>query len=162
MNFLNGTEQARLNHFKTATETLGRTPLIPRLSREFWMTFRQLFQRATFGDRVCQGLFAIDMFAVCQCRLTDGNMPVVGCSDNHGINSLFLIQQFAIVVIDPGPTEPLDLQGTFPLSLIDITNRDDLLIQFRQLGNQITTHLSPHADTGKRQSFVGRLSPQDP
>ena len=70
--------------------------------------------------------------------------------DDHRIDAGLLIEQLAVIVIRLGIGQSLHLQRTIALSLIDIANGDDLLIDFGEFRDQVTSHLATHPNTRKR------------
>ena len=87
---------------------------------------------------------------------------MVGRGDDHRVDARLFIQQLAIIVIRSWHWSTLDLQRTITLPLIDIANGDDLLIDFGEFRDQVTSHLATHPNARKRQSLVGRLFRQYP
>ena len=100
------------------------------------------------------------MLTCLQCGLANGYMPMVWGPDNDGIDSRFFVEQVAIIVKCPSLFQLVDLQCTTELSLVNVTNGDDLLIQFIEFRNQIAPHLTAHPNARKRQFLVRRLTGQ--
>ena len=81
-------------------------------------------------------------------------MPVVWGGDDHAIDSRFLREQFAVVGVHPSVGQFLDLAGGLQLLPVDVTDRDDPLIELGELLKEVAAHLPPHADAGKGEWLV--------
>ncbi|MCX7418263.1 MAG: hypothetical protein NT013_01840 [Planctomycetia bacterium] len=84
------------------------------------------------------------MLAGLQRRLANRDMPMIRRGNDHRINAGLLFEQLAVIVIRLGIGQPLHLQSTLTLPLIDIANGDDLLIDLAEFRDQVTPHLAPH------------------
>lgn len=121
------------------------------------MAESQLFQRSTFCDGMSQWFFTINVFASLQRCLADWYVPMVGRGDDDGIDTTFLFEKLTIIVVGSSASQSFDLQSTVTLPLVDIADRDDLLIDFCKFRDQVTPHLSPHSDAREGESRVRRL-----
>jgi len=123
--------------------------LVAHLCGDFGVA-RGFGDHTSFVDVVCEGFFAVDVFAELDRGHGDDGVLVVGCGDDDGVDVFLFVEHLAVVAVALGVgVGVVDACG---VGVVDVAEGDDV---FAGALADIACASAADADAGDVEFFVG-------
>ena len=152
MDLFHGAQCAGPDQLDHASGSIFAVPLISHLGRDL-VFLRRFSHEAGFGDRVGQGLLAIDVFAQRHRHQRGRSVVMVRGRDGYGVEPFFLLEHLAIVGVAGGFRVAFECSRGPPA--VDITEGGDL---FTADSGEVRGAFAPGSDDADVELLIGRLS----